>query len=111
MPAKTKDIPDPWTGETFITLPDPTIEEVQPYIDSLTKIPKSGLHNPYKNPERLVYLPLEILQSLFPRVRHSIAAFPACTDTPYPLTCVYCISDCFTHQIGTIMINVQNKTS
>ena len=57
MPAKTLDIPDPWTGETFITLPDPQIEEVQPYIDSLTKIPKSGLHNPYKNPERY-HIPL-----------------------------------------------------
>ena len=52
VPSKTFDIPDPWTGETFITLPDPQIEEIQPYVDSLTKIPKSGLHNPYKNPER-----------------------------------------------------------
>ena len=52
MPKKTKTIPDPWTGDSFITLPDPQIDEIQPYIDSLTKIPKSGLHNPYKNPER-----------------------------------------------------------
>jgi len=50
--AQTKSIQDPWTGEEFITLPDPQVSEISPYVESLKKVTKSGLHNPFKNPER-----------------------------------------------------------
>jgi len=55
--AQTKSIQDPWTGEEFITLPDPQISEILPYVESLKKVTKSGLHNPYKNPERYTTSP------------------------------------------------------
>ena len=48
----TRDIPDPMNGEAFIKLPDPQLDEIQPYVQSLRSVPKSGLHNPLKNPER-----------------------------------------------------------
>ena len=50
--AQTKSIQDPWTGEEFIALPDPQVSEISPYVESLKKVTKSGLHNPLKNPER-----------------------------------------------------------
>lgn len=34
------------------TLPDTMVAELGPYIDSLKKVPKSGVHNPLKNVER-----------------------------------------------------------
>lgn len=36
----------------IFTIPDTQADEVQPFIDSLRKIPKSGVHNPLKRPER-----------------------------------------------------------
>jgi len=48
------DIPDPMTGEAFIKSPDTQLDEIQPFIDSMRAVPKSGLHNPLKNPERYV---------------------------------------------------------
>ncbi|CAL5223996.1 g6611 [Coccomyxa viridis] len=48
----SRDIPDPMNGEAFIKLPDPQIDEIQPYVESLRSVPKSGMHNPLKNPER-----------------------------------------------------------
>ena len=38
----------------IFTIPDTQIDEVQPYIESLRACPKSGLHNPLKNPERYI---------------------------------------------------------
>ena len=38
----------------IFTIPDTQENEIQPFIDSLRKVPKSGLHNPLKNPERYV---------------------------------------------------------
>jgi len=38
----------------IFTIPDTQADEVQPFIDSLRKIPKSGVHNPLKRPERYV---------------------------------------------------------
>jgi 1-pyrroline-5-carboxylate dehydrogenase len=29
-------------------------DEIQPFLESLRKVPKSGMHNPIKNPERYV---------------------------------------------------------
>jgi len=46
------DIPDPMNGSTIIKCPNTTMEELQPFKDSLTACPKTGLHNPFKNPER-----------------------------------------------------------
>eukprot|EP00877_Chromochloris_zofingiensis_P001060 jgi/Chrzof1/10955/Cz05g18170.t1 len=50
--AKTKTIPDPLNGEPFVELPDTQPNEIQPFVDSLKAIPKSGQHNPVKHPER-----------------------------------------------------------
>ena len=44
-------------GDAFIKLPDPQIDEIQPYVQSLRSVPKSGLHNPLKNPERWTRMP------------------------------------------------------
>jgi 1-pyrroline-5-carboxylate dehydrogenase len=49
---KTRELIDPLTGKPLITLPDTSIDEVQPFIDSLNACPKYGLHNPFHNKER-----------------------------------------------------------
>lgn len=36
----------------IFTIPDTTVDEVQPFVESLQKVTKSGLHNPLKHPER-----------------------------------------------------------
>lgn len=38
----------------IFTIPDTSIDEIGPFVESLRKCPKSGLHNPLKNPERYV---------------------------------------------------------
>jgi len=48
------DLIDPMNGETFLREPD--THDHAPFIDGLKSCPKSGLHNPLKNPERYVYL-------------------------------------------------------
>lgn len=45
-------MPDPLNGEKFMHVQDTKSDEIQPFIDSLKAIPKSGLHNMFKNPER-----------------------------------------------------------
>ena len=52
VPKGSRDIPDPMNGEAFIKLPDPQVDEIQPYVQSLRSVPKSGMHNPLKDPER-----------------------------------------------------------
>lgn len=48
-----KMLPDPLTGEPFISYPTVAPgEETRPFVDSLRAVPKTGLHNPLKNPER-----------------------------------------------------------
>jgi hypothetical protein len=49
-----KTIPDPLNGEEFVQLPDTQPGELEPFVQSLQACPKSGLHNPLKNPERCV---------------------------------------------------------
>jgi len=49
-------IVDPLTGEEMLRIPDPTTEEVQPFVDRLRNCPRSGLHNPIKNPTRYIHL-------------------------------------------------------
>jgi len=51
-----KDLVDPLTGLPMISLPDTQIDEIQPFVDSLRAVPKSGLHNPFKNKERYLML-------------------------------------------------------
>jgi len=48
------DLPDPLHGGKFISVPDTT--EVEPFVERLRGCPKSGLHNPWKNPQRYVQL-------------------------------------------------------
>jgi 1-pyrroline-5-carboxylate dehydrogenase len=49
---ETIDVVDPLNGEAFIKCADVKQDELQPFVDSLRAVPKSGLHNPFKNPER-----------------------------------------------------------
>ncbi len=35
-------------------MPRTSVAELGPFVDSLSKVPKSGMHNAYKNPERYV---------------------------------------------------------
>jgi len=53
-PQTRKDIPDPLTGGQFLNIPDTA--DFAPFIDGLKSCPKSGMHNPHKNPERYVML-------------------------------------------------------
>jgi 1-pyrroline-5-carboxylate dehydrogenase len=48
------DIVDPMDGSPFLSVPDTTDHE--PFIAGLKSCPKSGLHNPHKNPDRYVML-------------------------------------------------------
>lgn len=48
------DIPDPLNGEAFIKMPNTRGSEVEAFITSAESVPKTGLHNPLKNPERYV---------------------------------------------------------
>jgi hypothetical protein len=52
----TMTIPDPMNKDAhpIFTCPDTTVDEIQPFLDSLRKVPKSGVHNPLKNPARYV---------------------------------------------------------
>lgn len=40
----------------LFTIPDTSVDDLPPYLASLGPVPKSGLHNPLKNPERYVML-------------------------------------------------------
>ena len=48
------DIVDPMNGDHFLRVPD--TQDIGPFITGLQSCPKSGLHNPLKNPERYVLL-------------------------------------------------------
>ena len=48
------DIIDPMNGEVFLKVPDN--QQHAPYIAGLRSCPKSGMHNPLKNPQRYVAL-------------------------------------------------------
>jgi 1-pyrroline-5-carboxylate dehydrogenase len=52
--GKYDDIVDPLNGEAFLRVPDTA--EHDGFIESLRRCPKSGRHNPLKNPERYVLL-------------------------------------------------------
>ena len=46
------DLIDPLSGKVMGKIPSTNDEEIKPFIDSLRAVPKSGLHNPLKNPDR-----------------------------------------------------------
>lgn len=48
------DIVDPMSGHPFLQIPDTTAFD--PFIDGLRSCPKSGMHNPQKNPDRYIML-------------------------------------------------------
>ena len=48
------DIPDPLNGGNFLKVP--ATVDLDPFIENLRRCPKSGLHNPLKNPHRYVEL-------------------------------------------------------
>ena len=50
--SQSRTIPDPLNGEPFLRLPDTQPHEIAPFVRSLRAVPKSGLHNPLKSPER-----------------------------------------------------------
>jgi len=41
-----------YLGEAFIKMPNTKVDELEPFVVSLNKCPKTGLHNPFKNVER-----------------------------------------------------------
>jgi 1-pyrroline-5-carboxylate dehydrogenase len=49
-----QDIPDPLNGGCFLQVPDTGNHSA--YVASLRSCPKSGLHNPFKNPQRYIQL-------------------------------------------------------
>ncbi|XP_057459755.1 LOW QUALITY PROTEIN: delta-1-pyrroline-5-carboxylate dehydrogenase 12A1, mitochondrial-like [Actinidia eriantha] len=54
--SKWNTILDPLNGESFIKVAEIDETEIQPFVESLTKVPKHGLHNPFKAPERYLML-------------------------------------------------------
>ncbi|KAK6924969.1 Aldehyde dehydrogenase domain [Dillenia turbinata] len=50
--SKWNTILDPLNGESFLEVAEVDETEIQPFVDSLSKCPKHGLHNPFKAPER-----------------------------------------------------------
>jgi len=55
LPAACATIPDPLTGAPMAHVPATTAEEVAPFSSALVAVPKSGLHNPLKRPDRYVH--------------------------------------------------------
>eukprot|EP01094_Clydonella_sp_ATCC50884_P025674 TRINITY_DN6854_c0_g1_i1.p1 TRINITY_DN6854_c0_g1~~TRINITY_DN6854_c0_g1_i1.p1 ORF type:complete len:548 (+),score=223.69 TRINITY_DN6854_c0_g1_i1:122-1765(+) len=49
---RTHDVIDPLNGEVILHMPDTQEHELGPFLESMRRVPKSGLHNPLRNPER-----------------------------------------------------------
>lgn len=47
---------DPMTGKDMISIPDTTLADIEPFVESLRAVPRHGLHNPIKNKERYLML-------------------------------------------------------
>jgi len=65
---KYVDIVDPLNGEVFIQMPDTKGAEVDEFVASAATCPKTGLHNPLKNPERYV-----MYGEIFHQVGHELS--------------------------------------
>jgi 1-pyrroline-5-carboxylate dehydrogenase len=50
------EIPDPLTGKPMVRCPDTQVYEIEPFVASLRAVPRTGLHNPLKHPERYLML-------------------------------------------------------
>ena len=51
-----KQIVDPMNGKPLISIPETSMSEIDPFVESLQSVSKTGLHNPFKNKERYVML-------------------------------------------------------
>ena len=47
-------IVDPLNGEPFLLVPDTSAQECKEFVDSAARVPKHGVFNPLKNPEKYV---------------------------------------------------------
>ena len=54
--ANYRTIPDPMTGKAQVLVPETSLDEIEPFIDSLANTPRYGLHNPFHNKERYLML-------------------------------------------------------
>eukprot|EP00434_Breviolum_minutum_P024381 symbB.v1.2.021531.t1/scaffold1865.1/size98072/8 len=52
----SQEIVDPMNGDVFLKVPNTGMEEIEPFVQRMASVPRSGLHNPFKNPERYVML-------------------------------------------------------
>ena len=68
----TMSIPHPLNTDApdIFTIPDTQVDELKPFIESLRSVPKTGLHNPLKNPERYVEY-----GEISRKVQHSVLLF------------------------------------
>lgn len=53
---KYEDLVDPMSGKVMMKVPATSADEIAPFIESLLSVPKTGLHNPFKNKERYLML-------------------------------------------------------
>lgn len=65
LPKDIKSIPCPVKGDAFMKIPNTAPQDAQPFIDSLKSVPKSGMHNPLKNPERFAPTILHLQAATF----------------------------------------------
>lgn len=85
--AKSIEIPHPLNKDApypIFTIPDTQVDELQPFLDSLRKVSKSGVHNPLKNPHRyLEYgeISRKVRQTLFMMVQLESPVFLFCFTT------------------------------
>jgi len=49
---ETMDIIDPLNGEPMLRLPNTSEAEIGPFVERMRSCPRSGLHNPFKQPQR-----------------------------------------------------------
>lgn len=53
---KSREVVDPLTGELMARVPELGFDEIDPFVERMVSVPRTGLHNPMKNPERYVML-------------------------------------------------------
>ncbi|CAK9065759.1 Delta-1-pyrroline-5-carboxylate dehydrogenase 12A1 [Durusdinium trenchii] len=56
LPRSNQDIVDPLNGDAFLKVPNTGLDEIEPFVQRMASVPRSGLHNPFKNPDRYVML-------------------------------------------------------
>eukprot|EP00981_Chlorochromonas_danica_P001410 scaffold296_cov164-Ochromonas_danica.AAC.27 len=48
-------LPDPLNGDIFMKVSDSKESDLRPFVENAHAVPKSGLHNPFKHPERYLH--------------------------------------------------------